>query len=101
MSFTNRKKTAPSTKMTKIYIYCLFDKFGNFLGVYSSLKSVHRDAIKICNKGASKVYMFVGEKPVECSLKSLRNTFKGMCDYEVKYRSDMQFVKIYKTKLKE
>ena len=36
-----------------------------------------------------------------CSLTLLRNTFKGACDLEVKYQSDTQFVKIYKTKLRE
>lgn len=87
--------------MTKIYIYCLFDKFDNFLGVYSSLKAVHRDALKICNKGGSKVYMTSVIPAQPCSLTLLRNTFKGMCDYEVKYQSDKQFVKIYKTKLRE
>ena len=43
--------------MTKIYIYCLFDGFDRFLGVYSSLKAVHRDALKYCNRGNTKVYM--------------------------------------------
>jgi len=87
--------------MTKIYIYCLFDKFDNFLGVYSSLKAVHRDAIKICNRGGSKVFVTSVKPPQPCSLKLLRNIFKGKCDYEVKYQSDLQYVKIYKTKLKE
>tara|TARA_R110002020_G_scaffold36514_1_gene109878 strand:- start:2370 stop:2633 length:264 start_codon:yes stop_codon:yes gene_type:complete len=87
--------------MTKIYIYCLFDKFDNFLGVYSSLKAVHRDAIKICNKGGSRVFMTAKAASAACSLTLLRNTFKGVCDLEVKYQSDTQFVKIYKTKLRE
>ena len=87
--------------MTKIYIYCLFDKMDNFLGVYSSLKAVHRDALTICNQGASAVYMKNGKKSSQASLVSLRNTFKGVCDVEVRYFSDAQFVKIYKTKLKE
>tara|TARA_Y100001958_G_C21186569_1_gene515480 strand:- start:298 stop:561 length:264 start_codon:yes stop_codon:yes gene_type:complete len=87
--------------MTKIYIYCLFDKFENFLGVYSSMRAVHRDALRVCNKGASKVYMTSISPPEPCSLKLLRNTLKGKCDYEVKYQSDTEFVKIYKTKLKE
>ncbi len=87
--------------MTKIYIYCLFDKFNNFLGVYSSLKSVHRDALRACNRGNSKVYMIDNNDPKLCSLKLLRNTFKGVCDYEVKYASDSQFVKIFKTRLRE
>jgi hypothetical protein len=62
--------------MTKIYIYCLFDKFDNFLGVYSSLKAVHRDAISICNKGTSPVYMVYENTAHKCSLTSLRNVFK-------------------------
>ncbi len=87
--------------MTKIYIYCLFDKFDNFLGVYSSLKAVHRDALRVCNQGTSGVYMKVDKNSSQASLVSLRNTFKGVCDVEVRYFSDAQFVKIYKTKLKE
>ncbi len=87
--------------MTKIYIYCLFDKFDNFLGVYSSLKAVHRDATKICNRGGSKVYMTSTTPAKAASLTLLRNTFKGICDHEVKYQSDRQYVKIFKTKLKE
>lgn len=87
--------------MTKIYIYCLFDKFDNFLGVYSSLKSVHRDALSICNRGAKKVHMRHENQTVECSLRSLRNAFKGVCDQEIKYISDQQMVKIFKTKLRE
>jgi len=89
--------------MTKIYIYCLFDKFDNFLGVYSSLKAVHRDATRVCNQGGSKVYMTsANPTPTQpASLTLLRNTFKGICDHEVKYQSDRQYVKIFKTKLRE
>lgn len=87
--------------MTKIYIYCLFDKFDNFLGVYSSLKAVHRDAVSICNRGTSHVYMHTGEDRKLANLVTLRNTFKGLCDVEIKYYSDTQLVKIFKTKLKE
>tara|TARA_Y100001938_G_C8075388_1_gene425732 strand:+ start:886 stop:1149 length:264 start_codon:yes stop_codon:yes gene_type:complete len=87
--------------MTKIYIYCLFDKFDNFLGVYSSLKAVHRDAIKICNQGNSRVFMKINKQTIPASLINLRNNFKGVCDLEMKYFSDAQLVKIYKTKLKE
>ena len=87
--------------MTKIYIYCMFDKFDNFLGVYSSLKAVHRDAIKICNQGTTGVYMKVDKISKAANLVDLRNTFKGVCDTEIKYFSNTQFVKIFKTKLKE
>ena len=87
--------------MTKIYIYCLFDKMDNFLGVYSSLKAVHRDALQICNQGTSAVYMKQNRQSTRASLVALRNTFKGVCDVEIRYFSDVQFVKIFKTKLKE
>ena len=87
--------------MTKIYIYCLFDKFDNFLDVYSSLKAIHRDAIKICNKGSSNIYMIHGKTTQLADLVTLRNKFKGVCDVEIKYFSDAQLVKIFKTKLKE
>lgn len=43
--------------MTKIYIYCLFDEKDVFWGVYSSLKAVHRDALKIANQGKFAVFM--------------------------------------------
>jgi len=87
--------------MTKIYIYCLFDKFDNFLGVYSSLKAVHRDAVKICNQGSSNIYMRADKTTAPADLVTLRNKFKGACDVEIKYFSDAQLVKIFKTKLKE
>ena len=87
--------------MTKIYIYCLFDKLDNFLGVYSSLKSVHRDALTICNQGTSPVFLFHNKQRHSPSLVKLRNIFKGECDLEIRYASDKQLVKIFKTKLKE
>lgn len=87
--------------MTKIYIYCLFDRLDTFLGVYSSLQAVHRDALRYCNKGTQPVYMQTPNGYEAPSLKLLRNTFKGQCDCEVQYRSDRQMIKIYKTKLKE
>lgn len=87
--------------MTKIYIYCLFDGFDTFLGVYSSLKSVHRDALKYCNKGYTKVYMIHENIAVNPSLGVLRNVFKGKCDTQIEYRTNLGSVKIFKTKLKE
>ena len=87
--------------MTKIYIYCLFDRFDGFMGVYSSLKAVHRDALRACNTGTGKVYINIGAAYTTPTLTLLRNTFKGICDVEVEYRSDNQMVKILKTKLKE
>jgi hypothetical protein len=87
--------------MTKIYIYCLFDTLDNFVGVYSSLKAVHRDALKLSNRGSSGVYLFYDDKRVPPSLKTLRNVFKGRQDYEVKYKSTAASIKIFKTKLKD
>ena len=87
--------------MTKLYIYCLFDALDRFLGVYSSLKAVHRDALRHCNKGNTKVYMIYQNTASAPSLSNLRNTFKGYCDMQVEYRSDQRAVKIFKTKLKE
>ena len=86
--------------MTKIYIYCLFD-VDKFVGVYSSLKAVHRDALKLSNKGFSNVFMIYEDKMSRPSLTELRNIFKGKFDIEVKYRTDNTLIKIYKTKLKE
>ena len=87
--------------MTKIYIYCLFDIGDEFLGVYSSLKSVHRDALRLSNRGYSNVYMVADGKAIKPSLTQLRNYFKGKCDTDVKYRTDNTMIRIYKTKLRE
>ena len=87
--------------MTKIYIYCMFDQFDRFLGVYSSLKAVHRDALRYCNKGNSRVYMVHNNHSVAPSLVALRNIFKGVCDVEIEYRTDRNGVRIFKTRLKE
>lgn len=87
--------------MTKIYIYCLFDRFDGFIGVYSSLKAAHRDALRACNTGAGKVYINTGSTYAVPTLTLLRNTFKGICDVEIEYRSDSNMIKILKTKLKE
>ena len=87
--------------MTKIYIYCLFDRYDKFLGVYSSLKSVHRDAVKYCNRGHSRVVLVADKQVQPASLVNLRNIFKGRCDYEIAYGSDVGKVKILKTKLTE
>jgi len=87
--------------MTKIYIYCLFDTYDSFIGVYSSLQAIHRDALKLANRGVSNVYMIYENKASAATLTSLRNTLKGKCDVEVKYRTDSTSIRIYKTKLKE
>lgn len=87
--------------MTNIYIYCLFDGMGQFMGVYSSIKAAHRDAVKLANNGRSKVYMQTEEGLSEPDLSSLRNIFKGKCDIIVKYRGGKTTSAILKTKLKE
>lgn len=87
--------------MTKIYIYCLFDTMDRFVGVYSSIRAVHRDALKLSNRGHSKVYMMYDDIVGAPSLTSLRNVFKGKCDVDVKYRTNSTSIRIYKTKLKE
>jgi len=87
--------------VTKIYIYCLFDGDDNFYGVYSSLKAIYRDAVRLANHGNTKVYMEFEGKYDEPSLTKLRNVLKGMCDVRVQYRSDLHTSKIIKTKLKE
>ena len=87
--------------MTKIYIYCLFDTMDNFIGVYSSLKAVHRDALKLSNRGTSGVYLFYDNERVTPSLTTLRNVFKGRQDYEVKYKSSAASIRVFKTRLKD
>ena len=87
--------------MTKIYIYCLYDERQIFWGVYSSLKSVHRDALKIANKGRMPVVMEIEGHYQTPSLTGLRNYFKGKCDTSVRYRGGQNYAKILKTKLKE
>ena len=87
--------------MTKIYIYCIFERGDTLYGVYSSLKAAHRDALKLCNTGSRGVYINhqgVTEKP---NLKVLRNIFAGEFDIKVNYYSDDKMVSILKTKLKE
>jgi len=88
--------------MTKIYIYCLFDHGGVFKGVYSSLQAIHRDAIKLANKGRGNVFMETqSDMRTAPSLTVLRNTLKGQCDVQVRYISEPYIIKIIKTKLKE
>ena len=87
--------------MTKIYLYCLFDTADTLIAIYSSLKAVHRDALKLANRGQSAVYMVYDNHVVPPALTTLRNVFKGKHDYEIKYASTGACVRIYKTKLKE
>jgi hypothetical protein len=87
--------------MTKIYTYCLFDQDNTFYGVYSSLKAIHRDAIKICNRTTGAVMMEGKDGFIKPSLTSLRNQLKGQCDIVVHYRAGAYVAKILKTKLRE
>lgn len=89
--------------MTKIYIYCLFDtrKANTFLGVYSSIQAVHRDALKLANKGDSRVRMFCEEKIIDPTVSNLRNVLKGRQDITVTYRTNRTHITVYKTRLKE
>lgn len=87
--------------MTNIYTYCLFDNNDNFEGVYSSLKAVYRDALKLSNNGHRDVYMLTADGWRAPSLKDLRNTLKGSVDVVVKFRSGTSGSKILKTKLRE
>ena len=86
--------------MTKIYIYCVFAGDGIFMGVYSSLKAAHRDAMKVANTGASSVYIQTEEGYQKPSLSLVKNIFKGKCDIVVNYRGSGTS-KLLKTKLKE
>ncbi len=87
--------------MTKIYIYCIFVNNDILHGVYSSIKSAHRDAIKLCNKGNSNVYINHEGKTMQPDLTLLRNIFKGGIDIKVSYFSDTDKITILKTKLRE
>lgn len=89
--------------MTKIYIYCLFNGQDTFYGAYSSLKAVHRDALKIANRGSSEVVMHApfNNEINKATLTCLRNVFKGKCDVQVYYKCGAHAAKIIKMKLKE
>jgi len=88
--------------LTKIYCYCLFDGQGNFHGVYSSVNAVHRDALKLCNRGSGNVLMQMGNHTLPPSATVLRNTLKGAFDVQVVYSGGpIHKAKIIKTKLKE
>ncbi len=87
--------------MTKIYIYCLFEGGDVLHAVYSSLKSAHRDALKLANRGTRGVHIRYGDEKVEPTLKQIRNIFAGEFDIKVDYYSELTRVSILKTKLKE
>jgi len=87
--------------MTKIYTYCLFDGDDTFHGVYSSLAAAYRDAIKIANRGQSRVMLQTEEGWVDPDLTALRNVLYSKCDVVVVLRGGRHRAKILKTKLKE
>jgi hypothetical protein len=79
----------------------LFDGEDTFYGVYSSLKSIYRDAMQLSNKGSKSVQMKTIDGWTGASLTGLRNTLKGQIDVIVEFRSGKHVAKILKTKLKE
>ena len=87
--------------MTKIYTYCLFDTDDTFHGVYSSLASVYRDAVKIANRGRSRVMLQTEDGWVDPDLTRLRNVLYSKCDVVVVLQGGRHRAKILKTKLKE
>ena len=87
--------------MTKIYTYCLFDGDDTFHGVYSSLAAVYRDAIKIANRGQSRVMLQTEEGWVDPDLTALRNVLYSKCDVVVVLQGGRHRAKILKTRLKE
>lgn len=87
--------------MTKLYIYCLFDGKGVFHGVYSSLKSAHRDALKVCNQGYSEVVIRHEGKHLSPTLSLLKKIFNGELDIKVEYVTNGASAALIKTKLRE
>ena len=87
--------------MTKIYIYCLFDTDDTFHGVYSSLSAADRDAIKLANRGQSRVMLQTEDGWVDPDLTKLRNVLYSKCDVVVVLQGGRHRAKILKTKLKE
>jgi hypothetical protein len=87
--------------MTKINIYCLFDNDQTLSGIYSSIKAVHRDALKLCNNGFSGVLVKHNGELTKPNITLLRNIFKGEIDVKVNYFSDNSKITILKTNIKE
>jgi hypothetical protein len=79
----------------------LFDGDGSLHGVYSSIKAVHRDALKLCNTGHSGVFVKLPEGISKPTITLLRNIMKGEIDVKVDYCSSKSKVTILKTGLKE
>ncbi len=86
--------------MTKIYTYCLFDGDDTFHGVYSSLAAAYRDAVKIANRGRSRVMLQTENGWVDPDLTTLRNVLYGKCDVVVLLQGGRHRAKILKTRLK-
>jgi hypothetical protein len=87
--------------LTKLYIYCLFGEGDVFEGVYSSLKSAHRDALKIANRGTTGVYLRYNGEATAATLPILKKIFNGELDIKVEYHSASARATIVKTKLRE
>jgi len=87
--------------MTKLNIYCLFDRTGSLYAVYSSIKAVHRDALKLCNSGIFPVYVNYESEKKSPNPTLLRNIFKGETDVKIDYFSDNGKITILKTSLRE
>jgi len=87
--------------MTKIYTYCLFDTDDTFHGVYSSLAAAYRDAVKIANRGQSRVMLQTENGWVDPDLTTLRNVLYSKCDVVVILQGGRHRAKILKTRLKE
>jgi len=87
--------------MTKINIYCLFDNHQSLCGVYSSIKAVHRDGLKLCNDGHSAVHIRYNGEYQKPNVTMLRNIFKGETDVKIDYLSDKTKITILKTSIKE
>tara|TARA_B100000085_G_C18450625_1_gene474701 strand:- start:543 stop:818 length:276 start_codon:yes stop_codon:yes gene_type:complete len=87
--------------LTKLYIYCLFGDADVFEGVYSSLKSAHRDALKIANKGTGGVFLTYDGQQTAATLPVLKKIFNGELDIKVEYKSSKGRATIIKTKLRE
>ena len=87
--------------MTKIYTYCLFDGDDTFHGVYSSLAAAYRDAVKIANRGQSRVMLQTENGWVDPDLTTIRNGLYSKCDLMVILQGGRHRAKILKTRLKE
>jgi len=69
--------------------------------VYSSLAAAYRDAVKIANRGQSRVMLQTEEGWVDPDLTTLRNVLYSKCDVVVILQGGRHRAKILKTRLKE